>query len=244
MRLILIFSLLPLLVGCYKEEEYDITKYNVDDVILKIETDSSSMLADGSSTTMLRVFLPEDAVEDLSEVKITLSNGLFVENELNEITTKPSLWTITENSVTTVQNYAEHEIQSSVSVGAIEIEVEVQRLVKTHRVTLNINPITAIKVTPSSLIISPYTFEEVSVVCNAESTSGTPSEGQKINLNALDSLFSPIGTFRTYQDETDESGQTTSSFTMLPDTSYKGKVYFIGDAPSSGSKDTTIIYSI
>ena len=55
-----------LLTACYRESDYDLANLDLDDVILNIEIEDDTILANGVSSTKISVELPLKSAPDLS----------------------------------------------------------------------------------------------------------------------------------------------------------------------------------
>lgn len=242
MKKIFIYVFLSfILSSCYKESDYNLTNMNPDDVISNIAIENDTILANGKSSTKISVEIPVNSDDDLSSVKISTSAGEFQENNLKEIT-KDAKLVITE---TGTKKIAEFTIISSLNAGKISLEITVQNVSKTIYIYFGFNYPEKIRTTPSALQISPSSGDEIEITTKISSNNGLPSIGQKVDLYAKDSVYNCIGSFRVYNNYSNASSETSYSYSLLPDTTYFGRLYLISSSIVDLKQltDTVIIYS-
>lgn len=229
-----------LLTACYRESDYDLAKLKPDDVILNIDIEMETILADGISSTKISVELPLKSAPDLSAVKLVTSNGKFKENNLMEIT-KDAKQIILNGETKKV---AEFTLISSIKAENAVLEVYVQDVKKTDTVYFKFNYPDKIINIPSALFIIPSELQEINITCKISCIKGSPSLGQEVTMKVKDSTDNDIGTFRVYNNISNESNETLFTYSLLPDTTYIGKLYiksFLTGVISITDQDT--IYS-
>lgn len=230
-----------LLTACYRESDYDLTNLKLDEVILNINIENNTILANGISSTKISVELPLKSAPDLSSVKLITSNGKFKENNLMEITKDAKQMIINGKT----KKVAEFILISSTKAENAGLEVNVQDVKKIDTVYFKFNYPDKIKTTPSALFIIPSKAEEINITSKISCTKGSPSFGQEVNMSVKDSAFNKIGTFRIYNNISNESNETLYTYSLFPNTTYIGKLFIISFSKkgTTSISDTVIIYS-
>lgn len=221
------FLFLILLSACYHEDDY---KKPYDESLLQIQAASSTVPADGVSTTLLTITIPTETEDTSSGLTLTTSTGTFVENGQKTVSLKAK-----QNAAGTKRS-ATVLLKAGLAVETATVTVEALDFKK----TIDINFINAfpesLTLTASTLSVQPINTGagEVAVEGQVRRSKGIPSLQNEVDVRAMDSVFAKrIGSFRVYQNHTNESGKTNYVF-ILGDSvansgiKYKGTLYLIG----------------
>ena len=175
-------------------------------------------------------------------MRLVTSNGKFKENNLMEITKDAKQMTLNGET----KRVAEFTLTSSIKAENAGLDVYVQDLKKTDTVYFKFNYPDRIITTPSALFIIPSVAQEINITCKISCIKGSPSLGQEVTMKVVkDTTDNEIGTFRVYNNISNESNETLYTYSLFPNTTYIGKLSIISFSKTGATSisDTVIIYS-
>ena len=210
-KLIFIVFILCLILGCYKNSDYEIGKGIAAEDILKLTADPITIPADGASTTRVKAHIPPEADPSKRAVTLETNAGIWIENGTKTIT-------ITANT----DGDAMAELQSETVPKTARVRAGIANIIQEAEVTFE-------RAFPESITVDPGCFglkasltETTTVKANLTRQTGKPSEGTIVNFSATNNNGDAIGNFRTITTSNKE-GTATALF-CVGNTKYRGVV--------------------
>ncbi|MFZ1808198.1 MAG: hypothetical protein WAU36_13290 [Cyclobacteriaceae bacterium] len=218
--------------SCYNDKDYDSINVNIDNV-LKIQPYKTTVFANGRDTVILKVELPTEAADNLSQVTFSTTRGSFVESDKKEYQASAKLVKINGEN----KRIALAKFKSDISVGTAYIKIAILDFEKNIEIETQRNYASSVEVIPATFAINAGAFTELEIVTKLRSDNGQVSKGQKVMVAAFDDGNSPIGRFRVKNDLSNENEECSFIYSLVPDTLFKGKL--IITATAIGSPSTT-----
>jgi hypothetical protein len=243
---LIVFGVL-LMVGCYREEDY---KPGADQSkeLFEVRINPTTLPADSFSTAQHTTLFDEDI--DTTKARATLQTtlGTFVESNAATYVVTPRY------HYDSARLLAMAQLRSPSKVGVAVVTVTVGSFSKTVPVTYTRAYPEFSELSANTLSVKPRNNAEGEVVFTNRiiRTQGVPSQGNTVELNVYDTLFRPIGRFRTYSNKSDPSGLTSYTYVLGDSTAngsyYTGKLFAISraqisDNPADVKRDTVILIS-
>ena len=245
---ILAFLLIcSLLQGCYKESNYDPSKISQYDTTIHLFSDYAMIPADSVSVDRVIVELPWDADSNKSTVLVRTDLGTFVEsgNQSVTITAKQNGDSAKRIGIAT--------LKSGSVVGRAHIQCVFSLLTMYLSDSFSIAYPDFLNLSASSLSVKPAdsTKGEVTFTCKLYKQSGIPSQRNNVTMVVKDSSFNVIGSFRVYNNLSDNTGTTQYTYvlgdSLLDGVNYYGLLYAIASCPKNGgglASDTLKLISL
>ncbi len=211
--------------------------------IIEFKVNRDTLLANASDTTKLTVLFIKEVEESKAEVKYSVTNGSIKEsgNKEYDINAAYSENNNFENQITEAtfisSNQGQTNVIVSVKIGALTLyDTIYYNQMAVSSISFNLSQFQLVNSFDSTLLITGI----------AESDSGKPTKGQKINVSVHDSTFKMISSELNFKSEnlkTDENGGVSVLFSS-GNINYEGKAFIIANLEGNGSSiaDTTILF--
>ncbi|MEQ8809121.1 MAG: hypothetical protein RIE59_08660 [Imperialibacter sp.] len=223
----------------YDDEAYDLSNFNVDDVIVNVTPSRSLVSANGLDTTSIVVELPIEA--DTVTVSIETNLGTFVSSG----TQKFSGTSYRRSIGGTNKHLVEAQLKAGADAGKAIIQVQVAGFQERVEVEFARSYPNEISVTPSKIGVARGFGNEIELSIALLAPVGIVSNNHPIELTATDSAQNSIGNFRV-RPGSYSLNSAKAVFSVAPDTSYVGPIHILintqGDAAPLNHE--IIIYSL
>jgi len=237
---ILLFSVLA---GCYKDSDYDAATLSSGTIISSMRTGRTTLLATGSDTTQITIELPVDASDSGAVVSLSASSGTFLESAKSYIQVRTAL---IKDTTGPQRRLARATFQSSETPGVATIGVNVASVYGSFTITLQRNYADSLKIVPSVLSLNEGAFSEMTFAVNLTSKKGKVTPGQLVTISVKDDANTTRGTIRTSSPESNDSGQASFVYDLVPDSAFFGRLKVVAASPDNAATipDSTFIYII
>lgn len=217
-----IFSLLFFIIcinACYKESEYIEFRVNAKDLIHTTLT-SDTIMADGKSSSQLRITLPENVKDEFDTIRVSINNGLF-SNGSNNILIRSYLSRDSINSKIGVT-----DIISSQRPGLAIIKVQVGGYDVYDTIYFKRSYPEFISTNLSSLFVS-YGYSTVKITTQLGKDHGKPSENTTVDISATDKFGKKVGLFLNKDTIANFEGIIMNEYALGKDSCFCDKVYIV-----------------
>lgn len=189
--------------GCYKESDYLIDSDKSKD-LFQVSVDKSILLADSYSTSQITVVFDNSVDSTKASTLFKTTAGTFVESNSAIYTVMPKYNYDSSKLISTVK------LKSPLTVDNATVSIQVAGFAKSITVKFNKSYPEYLTLSANTLALKPKNNQEGEVVLTNKifKTLGFPSINNLVDLDVLDSAFHPIGSFRTYSNNTDANGNT------------------------------------
>jgi hypothetical protein len=220
------FLIILLIISCYKEDDYSLSKLDKD--IVKIYFESEPIFADGESYTFIIVEVPVKTKKEFSLVNIKISNGKFI-NDKQEIDVNLS---IAGDSVD--RKIAKTKIISSQKIEDAIIEIKVGDIYRIDTLKFKRAFPNEIKTDLPALTIS-YGYKTINLTTKLSRMIGKPSLLSKAKIKVIDEDGLKVGKFLNYKENADEKGILVNEYSLGVDTCKCTKIYIVSETLNSES---------
>ncbi|MBS1605366.1 MAG: hypothetical protein JST42_22070 [Bacteroidetes bacterium] len=229
--------------GCYKDSDYDAATLSSGTVIGSMQAGRNMLLATGSDTTQITIELPVNASDSGSLVSLSASSGTFLESSKSYLQVKTAL---IKDTTGPQRRLARATYQSSDTPGVATIGVYVASVYGSFTISLQRNYADSLKIVPSILSLNEGAFSEMTFVVNLTSKKGKVTPGQQVTLSIKDDANTPRGTIRTSSPQSNDSGQASFVYDLVPDSAFFGRLKVVARSPDNAATpaDSTYIYII
>lgn len=224
------FTLLLMLISCYKEDDYSLSLVDYESV--KTSFSASQLEADGTSSTYFIIEVPDKIKKEYPKVNVKISNGKF-DNDKQEIDAPISNALI--NGID--KKIAKVKIFSSQKVEDALIEIKIGDFYKTNTLKLIRAYPNIIKTDIPSLTIS-YGYQTINLTTKLTRPQGKPSLLSKAKIKAITIDGTEIGSFMNYNENVNENGVLSNQFSLGTTNCNCAKVYIVSETHDT---DTTVI---
>jgi hypothetical protein len=243
----LVIILVLVIMGCYREEDYK-PGSDQSKVLFEVRADRKILPADSFNTVQLTIFFDDDVDSSRAAATIKTTLGLFVESNTSTYNVTPKYNYDSAKLLATARLKSPSKAESAV------VTVTVAGFSKSLPIDFSRSYPEFSELSANTLSVKPKNNAEGEVVFTNRitRTQGIPSQGNTVELEVYDTLFNPIGSFRTYSNKSDPNGITAYTY-MLGDSiangsHYVGKLFAISRAqisnnPADVIRDTVILIS-
>jgi|SRR6185312_2760119 len=248
------FLFFCILSGCIKDQDYNFSNiYNSELNSITFSFSADSLAADGNSTAVINItILAKDSNDSLNSgllnLNVSTSYGIFLDNSQASINVVPTYKLDSTGSKRILT--AQITLQSSVKSDTAKLKFKYLGVEKDTAIYFYKVYPEKIKLTASSLFISPDFKTEDTIFAHQSRMTGIPTLGNPVQVSAFDSGYQrKLGTFRIINNKSNSVGNAYFVYVLgdsaLNFTNYFGTVNIIGSAPTNTSPvfDTLKIYS-
>ncbi|NOQ75101.1 MAG: hypothetical protein GQ574_24015 [Crocinitomix sp.] len=208
-------AILLSLYSCYKESNYHNNSSEIFES-LTVEIDSSSLSADGESSTKITYKFPAISDPDLTKLLVITSNGKFKESDNDSINVSFSKLDESKEF-----RFSEITLIASGDTARSIIRTEIMEYFKNETVLFREIAAKSILLTPSKFYVKNDSMDEFSLEVKLLSETGIASIGKNVIINAVPS----VGVFKSQSELSNATGEVSFTY-LFTDTSYAGTILF------------------
>ncbi|HSZ34880.1 MAG TPA: hypothetical protein VK772_16300 [Puia sp.] len=239
----LLFFIVCLVFGCYKESDYNSSARHLGN-LFSVSTSMDSIPADGMSRMYVYVNGLPDSISAIdNNISLQTDFGTFVSGTAQTITVQSSL--VYDSVVNTLKRQAMAVLVSSTTVDSAHIIVLVKGVTKTATVFFYRALPDRIKMIPSAIYAKASYIPAATIEVDLIRDTGLVSLNTPVILTAVDTSGNAVGAFQLFSNLSDSNGKTNFIYVQA-DTSFTGPIHFTASAaaPSGGSINSSFDLNI